>query len=112
MAKKHSASKDVTSATVKLLLLVAMLLIVALVYTFPDLPSTLREWIVLIFIGGPLYLVAEAFLDKIFRRVLSKETGEKISKKPFSVLRLLILLLIMGTFIGVWIFISSYFGWT
>lgn len=89
---------------VKLLLLIAAFFVAALAYNFPNYPATLKGWLVLVFIGGPLYLLGEAVFGKIF----SKEIGEKISKRP--ALRIAALLVVMVIFLAAWIVIGSYFS--
>jgi len=89
---------------VKLLLLIAAFFVAALAYNFPNYPATLKGWLVLVFVGGPLYLLGEAFFGRIF----SKEMGERISKRP--ALRITALLLVMVIFLAAWIVIGSYFA--
>jgi hypothetical protein len=59
-------------------------------------PKTRAHWIIAVIAGPPLYIAAEAFFDWLF----SKEHGNKISAKPFSLLRILVALAVMLVIFG------------
>jgi putative copper export protein len=51
---------------------------------WPDLPKTKLGWFLLVLLGPPIYLLGEGFFGWLF----SKERGERISNKRFSLLRI------------------------
>jgi hypothetical protein len=79
-----------------LALTVTWAFLVGLVILNTGVPKTRAHWIIAVIAGPPLYIAAEAFFDWLF----SKEHGNKISAKPFSLLRILVALAVMLVIFG------------
>jgi uncharacterized membrane protein SirB2 len=54
----------------------------------PDLPKSKSRWLLFIAVGPPLYILGEAFFGWLF----SREHGDALSPRRFSVARVLIAL--------------------
>ena len=52
----------------------------------PHIPNSYIQWLVVIVIGPPLYVLGELIIGSVF----SPERGSAISSKQFSVLRIII----------------------
>jgi hypothetical protein len=70
--------------------------LVGLVILSMGVPETRTQWIIAVIVGPPLYVAAEAFVEWLF----SKQHGERISTKPFSLLRILVALAVMLAIFG------------
>jgi hypothetical protein len=70
--------------------------LVGLVILNTGVPKNRAHWIIAVIAGPPIYIAAEAFFDWMF----SKEHGDKISAKPFSLLRILLALVAMLVIFG------------
>jgi hypothetical protein len=76
--------------------LIGLILIIGI---FPDYPKTTVGWVMLIVIGPPVYLLAEGIGEKIF----SRKVGEKISRKGFSIARIIVAtILLYGIIYGLY----------
>lgn len=70
----------------------AWLSLVALLvfWLLPNLPQTALQWVLLVVLGPPAYVLGEAF----FGWLLSREHGAAISRRRFSIKRIAVLLLV------------------
>jgi uncharacterized membrane protein YidH (DUF202 family) len=86
-----------------LTLTVAWAFLVGLVILSMGVPETRTQWIMAVIVGPPLYVAAEAFFEWHF----SKQHGERISAKPFSLLRILVALAVMLVVFGAVAFVTT-----
>jgi heme/copper-type cytochrome/quinol oxidase subunit 4 len=91
-------------------ILIGMYLIFILLYIYPHWPKDVIGWLILIFAGIP---VAVGF-DLIVEIISNKEKGWQVSKKTFSLKRILVGIIFCLTMITISIFIflafSTYIG--
>lgn len=70
---------------------------------WPDLPKSDFGWLVLLVVGPPVYVAADWF----FEWLLSEKRGNRISRKRFSWLRVVIAFFVAVVFVGLSLFIFS-----
>jgi hypothetical protein len=81
-----SWSRTLVGGAVAWLFLVALLVLLFL----PNLPQSALQWVLLVVLGPPAYVLGEAF----FGWLLSREHGTAISRRRFSIKRIAVLLLV------------------
>jgi phosphatidylserine synthase len=81
-------------------------LILILFYIYPHWPNDLIGWIFLILAGIPTFIFLELFGETVF----IEKTGMKISKKRFSVKRIVFSIFVVGVIIGTFVLIWVNFG--
>jgi len=88
--------------TFLLALTVTWAFLVGLAILSTGVPETRTQWIIAVIAGPPLYVAAEAFFGWLF----SKKHGDTISAKPFSGLRIFLVLAVMLLVFGVVAFVT------
>ena len=86
--------KPLSRVKLALLIVIVWLIYAAVlfIYEWPNFPKTVSGWILYTLIVPPLYCAGELVFDWLF----SKVDGYKISPKPFSILRITILVTFSG----------------
>jgi hypothetical protein len=77
-----------------------VILAVVILQSYPNLPSTVLEWVFLLVLGPPLWFLGEWFFGKVF----SPERGRRMSDKRFSVKRIsFALIIVLPLFLAIYI---------
>lgn len=93
--------KGILSGAVKVVSFLAIFAFVLVLYSFPHYPSTVKGW---------LFLITIAIIcETLSQTMLSRKVGEKISRKSFSLLRIVVAFSVVGVLLlAIWICVDYF----
>lgn len=107
---KGSLKERIKRLLIGITIFIFIYLLFIILYLYPHIPKDFIGWLVLIFIGIPIFLLFEM----IGNFLTNKKLGSKISEKKFSFKRILISIFIVILFISITFYVmmllNSFFG--